>query len=94
MRDCKIVAAKGFKVIGKEKLESFFTYSDEVKYRTITKEVDGFNVTIPNEMGSSTSWVEHISQAFDMIGKYDNEALAIDKRAKEIGDYIIKNKMY
>lgn len=55
-------------------------------------ETKGYNVTIPNAMGSTTTFVEHLSQAFSMIGKYDNEALAIDKRAKEIGQYLTSDE--
>ena len=94
MRECKIKAGKGRVVVGREKLENFFTYDNEIKYRVITKEVDGFWVTIPNEMGSETTFVRWLSSAFDLIGKFDNEADAINKRAKEIGNYIVKNELY
>ena len=88
MKECKIEHGKSYVRVG-------LGPKDVLGNREILSELrNGYWVTIPNAMGSSKSFVEHISQAFDMIGKYDNEALAIDKRAKEIGDYIIKNKMY
>ena len=33
----------------------------------------GFYVTIPNKMGSTISFVKHLSDAFDLIGKFDNQ---------------------
>ncbi len=77
MSNCKIVKAQGWVRVG----------VDENR-KLINELRDGYDVTIPNAMGSTTSFVEHLSQAFSMIGKYDNEALAIDKRAKEIGEYL------
>ena len=49
---------------------------------------EGYRVTIPNEMGSSEVFVEHLSEAFSLIGKYDNEAEDIERRAKRISDYL------
>ena len=91
-KECKIEKAQGYVVIGREKLESFFTYSDKVRYRTITELRDGYHVTIPNEMGSSRVFVEHLSEAFALVGKYDNEAEAIERRAKDISNYLTSDK--
>ena len=55
-------------------------------------EIKGYNVTIPNAMGSSVRFTTNLKEAFSWVGEYDNEALAIDKRAKEIGQYLTSDK--
>ena len=57
-------------------------------YISLGRYVKGFYVTIPNSMGSTESFVEHLSDAFAMVGKYDNEAEEIKRAAKRIGDYL------
>ena len=53
---------------------------------------DGYDVTIPNEMGHVTKSVETLVEAFGLVGKYDNEADAIDRRAKEISEFLTKDE--
>ena len=89
---CKIRKGKNWVQIGREPLEHFFTYSNEKRYRIISEERDGYFVTIPNEMGTSEKWVEHLHEAFSLIGKYDNEALEIEKRAKRLSDYLTSDE--
>ena len=82
MRECKIEHGQSYVRVG-------LGPKDILGNREILSEKrDGYWVTIPNHMGSTKSFVEHLSQAFDMIGKYDNEALAIEKRAKELGEFL------
>ena len=45
--------------------------------------VSGYYVTVPTPMGNSKQFVEHLSQAMSIIGKYDNEADFI-KEQKEL----------
>ena len=86
MKECKIKKAQGWVRVG-------LGPKDILGNREILSEKrDGYDVTIPNAMGYTTTWVEHLSQAFSMVGKYDNEALAIEKRAQEIGEYMRDNK--
>lgn len=87
MQECKIVKSQGYVVVGKERVEPIGGFQ-QVYYRVKTEKRDGYRVTIPNEMGSSTTFVEHLSEAFSLVGKYDNEAEAINKRAQELGNYL------
>ena len=54
--------------------------------------VEGYYVTVPTVEGTSTAFVEDLSTAFSIIGKYDNEADEIEKRAKALAEYCINNK--
>ncbi len=48
----------------------------------------GYDVTVPTAMGSHTRSVEHLSEAFSIVGKYDNEAEEIERRAQGIAEYL------
>ncbi len=82
MSNCKIVKSQGWVRVGLGPI-------DVLGNREILSEKrDGYDVTIPNAMGSTTRFVEHLSEAFSLIGKYDNEAHAIEIRSKELSKYL------
>ena len=52
----------------------------------------GYNVTVPTSNGSREVFVEHLSEAFSIIGKYDNEADKIERDAKRLADYLTSDE--
>ena len=54
--------------------------------------VDGYYVTIPNDMGTSTTFVKNIHEAFSLVGKFDNEYESIKKRSEDIARYLTSDE--
>ena len=49
---------------------------------------DGYDVTIPTVMGSTTTSVETISEAFSLVGKFTNEEDFIEEERKRLSAYL------
>ena len=79
---CKIVDGENWVQVGLEEPDAYGN-------RKIISELrKGYWVTIPTVMGSTEKFTTNIKEAFSWIGRYDNEADDIDRRAKELGAYL------
>ena len=55
------------------------------------KIIEGYYVTIPTTMGSSRVFVEHIHEAFSLVGEFDNNYDKFIKDKERLNEYCKNN---